>query len=63
MLSMNLFLSVWCMSLSICDILLIDCDDESVINIIVSVNLLPDYFLSLPDKFSTRVDNEHCINL
>ena len=29
----------------------------------LSVNLLHDCFLSLPDKLSTRVDNEHCINL
>ena len=38
------------------DILLIECDNESVINLVLS-------FLSLPDKLSTRVNNEHCINL
>ena len=34
-----------------------------VINLVVSVDLLPNSFLSLPDTLSAGVDNEHCINL
>ena len=59
MLSMNLFCDIF---LSIFDTLSIDCDNESVIDLIVFINLLGSLLL-ISDKLSTRFDNEICINL
>ena len=67
MLSINLFsgsfLSICGILLSISDILLIDCDNESVIDLIVSINLFLGSLLSITDKLSTRFDNGSDINL
>ena len=52
------FLSNRDILLLISDILLVDSDNESIIDLIVSINLL-----SIPDKLSTRFDNESDINL
>ena len=65
MLSINLFscsfLELCDIFLSICDILLIDCHNESVIDLIVSINLLSGSLLSIPDRLLTRFDNESFI--
>ena len=40
-----------------------NCDNEAIIDLIVSINLLSGSLLSMPDKLSTRFDNESYINL
>ena len=67
MLSTNLvsgsFLSICAIFLSIFGILLIDQDNELIIDLMLSINLFSGSFLSIPDKLSTRFDNESDINL
>ena len=66
MLSTNLvsgsFLSICAIFLSIFDILLIDQDNELIIDLMLSINLFSGSVLSIPDKLSTRFDNESDIN-
>ena len=59
MLSVNSFCDTFW---SIFDSLSIDYDNESVLDLIVSINLLGSLLL-ISDKLSTRFDNELCINL
>ena len=62
MLSINLlsgsFLSICMIFLSIPDILLLDRDNESVIDLMLSINLFSSSLLLMSDKSLTSFDNE-----
>ena len=67
MLSINLFscsyLSICDFLLSVSNILLIDCDNESFIDLMLSINLFLGSLLLISDQLSTKFDSESCINL
>ena len=49
--------------LSISDILSIDCDNEDIVDLMLSINLFSGSFLLITDKLLTRLDSELDINL
>ena len=40
-----------------------DCDNEAIIDLLLSINLFSGSFLSITDKLSTRFDSESDTNL
>ena len=63
MLFVNL-LSIWDIPLSIFDILLLDCDNEFIVDLITSVKVLSGSFLSICDIFLSISDtlSIDCVN-
>ena len=56
-------LSICDIFLSISDILSIDCDNEDIVDLMLSINLFSGSFLLITDKLLTRLDSELDINL